>query len=503
MTRITFLIAALTVATTAAPSTAAEFDFFGRSGDAVAIDLASLPGVPAGATFASPGLTTAGHTLLTSDTLAQGAFASTGKLWVFANPARSTAALGDTNPTARGFQGELTGSVTVNGVPRSFSVTIQSGYTGAGAGAVEQSFERVGRAANNPLFVAQQQQRLRYFGFVAQGGGALPVTGTFTTAMDQALKTFQGAFLGGVNTTQSSADGIIGPTTAGWLNARNAPQWVELIDPDPQTPGQFNENNIRGNFDLLPGFDSGGGGRTGLTPQPERFGTTWSVDLFAAGAALAKQTTGRGQLMNGMSTADGYGSSAFHSSHRVGMDIDVDVDPSTWNFGNGVLSSEESIAAQHGLAFASAPGTVGLARILTSNQDILGAINAVRPGLAVYDSSGGHQNHMHLDTRVPTQIAGVARLAGDFNADGRVDAADYSVWRDGLGITTTQSGYTSWQSTYGGVEAGFATADATAIPEPSGAALAAIVVGALASRTMSLLNPIAWDSSTERRSSDR
>ncbi|MGL4513804.1 MAG: hypothetical protein ACRCT8_11995 [Lacipirellulaceae bacterium] len=378
---------------------AADFDLYGRSGDAIAIDLASLPGIAPGSTFGSPALTTTGHSLLTSDTLGGEAFASSGRLWVFPNPARNTAALGDANAAARGFQGVLAGSVLVNGAATSFAVTVQPGYSGAGEGSVGQSLERFNGTANNPLFVAQQQQRLRYFGFVAQGGGAVPATGSFTAATDQAARTFQGAFLGGLNTTQASADGIIGPTTAGWLNARNAPQWVELIDPDPQTPGQFNENNLRGNFDLLPGFDSGGGGRTGRTPQPERFGTNWSVDLFVGSSALAKQTTGRGQLMNGMSTADGYGSSAFHSSHRVGMDIDIDVDPSTWNFGNGVLSTEESIAAQHGIAFATAPGTVGLARILTSNQDILGAINAVRPGLAVYDSSGGHQNHMHLDTR--------------------------------------------------------------------------------------------------------
>jgi hypothetical protein len=40
-------------------------------------------------------------------------------------------------------------------------------------------------------------------------------------------------------------------------------------------------------------------------------------------------------------------------------------------------------------------------------------------------------------------------LAGDFNNDGTVDAADYTIWRDGLGSTYTQAHYTEWKSHFG------------------------------------------------------
>ncbi|MEX0612224.1 MAG: autotransporter-associated beta strand repeat-containing protein, partial [Pirellulales bacterium] len=45
-------------------------------------------------------------------------------------------------------------------------------------------------------------------------------------------------------------------------------------------------------------------------------------------------------------------------------------------------------------------------------------------------------------------------LAGDFNSDGVVDAADYVVWRKGLGTTYTQNDYNAWRSNFGATEGG-------------------------------------------------
>ncbi|MEO0531771.1 MAG: PQQ-dependent sugar dehydrogenase [Planctomycetota bacterium] len=61
-------------------------------------------------------------------------------------------------------------------------------------------------------------------------------------------------------------------------------------------------------------------------------------------------------------------------------------------------------------------------------------------------------------------------LAGDFNADGRVDAADYTVWRDGLGDRYSEADYEVWQANFG------ATSSATtaSVPEPTAAVLFAI-----------------------------
>ena len=38
---------------------------------------------------------------------------------------------------------------------------------------------------------------------------------------------------------------------------------------------------------------------------------------------------------------------------------------------------------------------------------------------------------------------------GDYNRDGTVDAADYVVWRSGLGTTYTQADYDVWRANFG------------------------------------------------------
>lgn len=60
-------------------------------------------------------------------------------------------------------------------------------------------------------------------------------------------------------------------------------------------------------------------------------------------------------------------------------------------------------------------------------------------------------------------------LAGDFNQDGLVDSADYSVWRTGFGVTYDQQDYDDWRANYGAVQvesAGYAV-----VPEPAGVGL--------------------------------
>ena len=67
---------------------------------------------------------------------------------------------------------------------------------------------------------------------------------------------------------------------------------------------------------------------------------------------------------------------------------------------------------------------------------------------------------------------GTASLTGDFNRNGTVDAADYTVWRNGLGSTYDQDDYDDWKSHFGESNdgtgaAGSANAGASAVPEPT------------------------------------
>jgi hypothetical protein len=69
---------------------------------------------------------------------------------------------------------------------------------------------------------------------------------------------------------------------------------------------------------------------------------------------------------------------------------------------------------------------------------------------------------------------------GDFNQDGTVDAADYVVWRNGLGTTYTQDDYDAWRANFGtsllaGSGAAIPSAEPLpAIPEPSTLMIACI-----------------------------
>lgn len=59
-------------------------------------------------------------------------------------------------------------------------------------------------------------------------------------------------------------------------------------------------------------------------------------------------------------------------------------------------------------------------------------------------------------------------LAGDYNHNGVVDAADYAVWRNGLGTLYTQSDYDVWRAHFGLTAAGSSSVIAkAAVPEPS------------------------------------
>lgn len=93
-------------------------------------------------------------------------------------------------------------------------------------------------------------------------------------------------------------------------------------------------------------------------------------------------------------------------------------------------------------------------------------------------------------------------IAGDYNGNGKVDAADYTVWRDKLGSSATmpndttpgsvtQADYNVWRSNFG-LSSGSGAAAAAAVPEPNtlaliAASLAAALVG---SRTRRARLPI-------------
>jgi autotransporter-associated beta strand protein len=76
--------------------------------------------------------------------------------------------------------------------------------------------------------------------------------------------------------------------------------------------------------------------------------------------------------------------------------------------------------------------------------------------------------------------------AGDFNNNGKVDGADYVVWRKGLGTTFQQSDYGVWRSNFGTPGA----AAAASVPEPAACSLVGLAALTLLARRR--LMPTTW-----------
>jgi T5SS/PEP-CTERM-associated repeat protein len=104
--------------------------------------------------------------------------------------------------------------------------------------------------------------------------------------------------------------------------------------------------------------------------------------------------------------------------------------------------------------------------ILTATGRINGTFaSAILPALTgdLFWSIIYGPSRLELAVEAPIPI-----LPGDFNSDGIVDAADYVVWRNGLGTTYALSDYDVWRTHFGQTAGGGAGAIVSAaVPEPT------------------------------------
>ncbi|TWT99465.1 hypothetical protein Pla108_04040 [Botrimarina colliarenosi] len=87
-------------------------------------------------------------------------------------------------------------------------------------------------------------------------------------------------------------------------------------------------------------------------------------------------------------------------------------------------------------------------------------------------TSGASEFDFLLDNFLVEVNGSNAGLPGDYNGDNVVDAADYTVWRDGGSPDSGPAGYTLWANNYG---ATLPASTSAAIPEPS--AISLVVAG--------------------------
>jgi hypothetical protein len=126
-------------------------------------------------------------------------------------------------------------------------------------------------------------------------------------------------------------------------------------------------------------------------------------------------------------------------------------------------------------------GTGGV--LLTAGQAInFGA--AWRPGL-IEDVTGQMLLLDGTTHTIAVQYIDDAAISGDYNGDGTVNAADYTVWRNGGSPDDSQAGYNLWRTNFGrtsGSGAGGSASASLAVPEPAGWLLAWIAAALIGRR---------------------
>ncbi|MGD9634746.1 MAG: hypothetical protein AB7G28_08790 [Pirellulales bacterium] len=138
--------------------------------------------------------------------------------------------------------------------------------------------------------------------------------------------------------------------------------------------------------------------------------------------------------------------------------------------------------------FGSGPGgfvNAGDGSIAEFNLYEFGGLLAPNTGLLKLEMD-------YMEIRLPSTL-----LVGDYNSDGKVDARDYTVWRDHLGADGSVLGanrdpansgvvsaadYNSWKSHYGQMAGSGALANSGAVPEPATFSLFAWLLGLAAAR---------------------
>lgn len=142
-----------------------------------------------------------------------------------------------------------------------------------------------------------------------------------------------------------------------------------------------------------------------------------------------------------------------------------------------------------GLAVGEVEGSLQVGSMSITHEGESTPFTKARFGADVmlYDANLDRDTTFALDLTPEIEFLVVDNLAGDYNNhDGRVDAADYTVWRDSYGqsgpnlpadgdgdLQIGPGDYGVWKATYGAVGGG-----AEGVPEPAGVALVAMVVAA-------------------------
>jgi hypothetical protein len=209
-----------------------------------------------------------------------------------------------------------------------------------------------------------------------------------------------------------------------------------------------------------------------------------STGTLGGAGSIAGAITNNGTLApgnDGLGTFTATGGVTFGAGSRLAIDLSNTAADKLAVTGNLNLSTPTDFLDVGG----SGSGTSWI--IASYTGTLTGTFNTVTPGYSVNYGTGS--NSQITLSIVPTGIN------GDFNNDGHVNTADYTIWRlkngttnalyndNGLGAPVGPAHLALWKSNYANPPAGgdgLGLADTSAVPEPATMMLAFVMLAALA-----------------------
>lgn len=189
------------------------------------------------------------------------------------------------------------------------------------------------------------------------------------------------------------------------------------------------------------------------------------------------------KIQNHVNDADGF----FGDADNVDWTAATRLNGVTYS--NGLIFVNEDSGTANGETWMMSHTGSGLTLIADTAPDAaatetsgvldISAFVGFKPGSILVTSNQGSASSLSV------LINPNAALIGDFNGNGKVDAADYAVWRRGLGTTYTQGDYDIWRSQFGrtpgslGAAAALSTGASAPVPEPSSAGLCLLALGVI------------------------
>jgi hypothetical protein len=312
-------------------------------------------------------------------------------------------------------------------------------------------------------------------------------------------KTYAIAGLGGINLVAETGDSMTLPTIA--VSNQGSHQFqtiVNLLDDttaDAASNSTLNFNNqinTNGNALNLTGAGVvnlnhsviGGGAVSGSGTLGTASNTSLGGDLTSTGT-LAIEIRGTGEGSGSVPTDF----SRFDVSGAANLDGAVDIN--LVDFTPAAGTNFTILTTTNGINFVGGSTGIGDLNLTGNSTDFSLALgNGGNDLVLSYLATGG--------------------VAGDFNGNGIVDAADYTVFRDNLGgdsavlngngsgaATVVQADYDLWKQNFG--SSGTGTGSSAAVPEPSAACL--LILGGLVT-TLARLTPsrhMLWHAASARR----